>query len=489
MAFINSKWAASPINLSDPLTHESWVGAFDHQLAIPGGYMWTKNDANFLYVAIDIIEDTNNDPGTGDYFWFTFDTNRNRTITPNKDLNYGAYVNQPNKMGKQYYLGPGRWTGLSHDESKAASKIDFDISPNSSTAHRIWKLKFKLTEINVSLLPWWWSSYTFFGLRLHSSVPNLNYDTPSNFYTNFSKLHTIYFSRKPSITVTDLGPVMGSVGLIPTTKISSTTGKATTASNYYIHTQNAAFGGKLNIIGNRIQVQSLYNASARKYKVLHREGKSGTFKPFASAWTNYVWNGSDYVLRSYAMNNDDFYYIPYPGSDYSIDDLLLQFDSTKLKTGFHQFKIEFYTYSNIQVSSPSQTLTLYIDNNVPEVSINSIKHNGATINACGIVNLDSATDGITFDYNAFDQEGNLSGYNLRAFWGDNKSALINSEKYTTSLGTSWQGAKNITTPVTGVWIPPVQCAYTFAVTASARTTNGYGFVGRNVSKKSVTILK
>jgi len=489
MSFINSKWASKPINLSDPLSDEAWSGAFEHQLAIPGGYMWAKNDANFLYVVLDVIEDTNNDPGTGDYFWFTFDTNRNRAITPNKDLNYGVLPGNPNKMGKTYYVRPGATTGLSFDEDKAASKIDFDVSLNSNTPHRIWKLKFKLTEINVSLLPWWWSSYTFFGLRVHSSTPNLNYDFPPNFLYNFSQLHTIYFSRKPSIVTADLGPVMGSVGLIPTTKISTTTGKANTAAGYYIHAQNAAFGGRLTIIGNRTQIQALYGTNARKYKVLHREGKSGTFRPFASAWTNYIWNGSDYVLRSYAMNNDDFYYIPYPGSDYSIDDLLLQFDSTKLKTGFHQFRMEFYTYGNVQIPAPSQTLTLYIDNNVPEVSLNSIKHNGNNINACGIVKLNGSNDGITFDYNAFDQEGNLRAYNLRAFWGDNKSALIDSKGYTTSLGASWQGQKNILTPSTGVWTPSDQCAYTFAVTASARTTNGYGFVGRNVARKSVTILK
>ncbi|MHA7055871.1 hypothetical protein ACWGOQ_0001525 [Aquimarina sp. M1] len=64
---------------------------------------------------------------------------------------------------------------------------------------------------------------------------------------------------------------------------SNTNRKANTAASYYIPDQNAPFGVKLNIIGNRIQIQSLYDTSVRKYKVLHREGKSGTFNPIASA--------------------------------------------------------------------------------------------------------------------------------------------------------------------------------------------------------------
>ncbi len=491
MATINSKWAATPIDLSDVLTHESWAGAVDHQMTIPGGFLWVKNDAQFMYAALDMVDDTNNNPGTQDYFWFTFDRNRNKAISPNYDVNYGLYPGNPNKMGRQYYLGPGRWTGLINETSLSECRQAFETSPNSSEPHRVWKFKFKLSDLNVSLLPWWWLSYTNFGLRVHSSSPNQNFDTPANFYTNFSNLHRINFSRKPSIPGALAGPVMGSVGLIPTTQISSATGKATTAAGYYVHVENAAFGGLLNVIGNRTTLSNLYSAGARKYKILHRKGKSGAFSEFVSSWSNYYWNNTlnKYVLLTYAANSDNYYWMQNPSVDYSIDDLLVQFNSNKLDTGFHQFQVVFYNTSNAVIASTPQTLTLYIDNNVPQVSIDAIKHGGTTINACGIVNLNNATDGVTVDYDAFDAEGNLRAYNLTAQWGDGHTAVIDSKSYTPSMGSSWKGQNNIHAPSTGVWTPIATCAHAFRVRAWARTTNGYGWIGHNTAVKYVTLIK
>ncbi|MFD0860870.1 hypothetical protein ACFQ1M_01510 [Sungkyunkwania multivorans] len=491
MATINSKWAATPIDLSNSLSHESWSGAADVQMTIPGGFLWVKNDAQFMYAALDMVDDTTNNPGTGDYFWFTFDRNRNKAISPNFDVNYGLYPGNPNKMGRQYYLGPGSWTGLINEASLSECKQAFEASPNSTTPHRIWKFKFKLTDLNVSLLPFWWMSYVNFGLRVHSSAPNKNWDTPNNFYTNFTHLHRIYFSRKPSIAPSLSGPVMGSVGLIPTTQINSNTGKATTAAGYYVHVTDAAFGGLLNIIGNRTTMQNLYGSGARKYKMLHQKGKSGTFTEFESSWRNYRWIASQnkYVPLNYSPDSNNYYWMLNPSVDYSIDDLLLQFDSTALDTGFHQFKIEFYNTANVKIPTTAQTLTLYIDNNVPSVKIDAIKHGVSNVGACGIVNLTNNTDGVKVIYDAFDIEGNLRAYNLTAQWGEGHTAVIDSKSYTPSPTDSWQGQNNILAPSSGVWVPPVTCAYAFRVRAWARTTNGYGWVGHNSAVRYVTMIK
>ena len=486
--FTFSKWAATPIELTDDLFNETWAAAFEAQMAIPGGYMCAKNDAKYLYIALDMIDDSYNDPGTGDYFWFTFDINRNLAISPNQDLNYGLFPGNPNKLGKQYYLGPGSWTGLSHDESKASCRTDFGTSPNSDVTHRIWKMRFRLSEINVSLSPTSWFSYTRFGLRVHSSKPNHTHDSPPNFYTNFSALHALIFSRKPTISSSLQGPVIGSVGLIPTTKIDAN-GRASTDPGYYHVVRNAAFGHNINLIGNRTQLSTLWSANARKYKVLHRSGTSGAFQPLESGWKNYQWNGTEYILRSFSMHAD-FYYMVNPAIDYSIDDLLMGLNTRMLNTGQHQFKVEFYTYTNVPVATPPQVLTLFIDNNVPEVSINSIKHGANEVGACGIVTMANAADGLSFDYNAFDTEGNLGRYVLRALWGDNEKATIDSQAYDESaMGTSWVGQNNIIAPSSGVWVPPIQCAYTFEASVYARTTNGYGWVGSNRAHRSITVMK
>ncbi|EDP97925.1 hypothetical protein U8527_18200 [Kordia algicida OT-1] len=486
MGTIKSTWAGTPITLDDQIEDAVWAGAQDKKMAFDGGFMLAKNDAKYLYVILDVIKDTHNDP-TGDYFWFTFDRNRNKAITPNYDVNYGTYPGNPNKIGRQYYKGAGRWTGLLNEEQKSECRSTFGTSPNSDTPHRIWKFRFRLTDLKVNLLWWWFSSYTKFGFRVHSKTPNLNYDTPTNFFRDFSKLHTLYFSRKPSISSSDLGPIMGSVGLIPTTKINAS-GRATTASNYFIHAQNAAFGGRLNVIGNRTKMDQLPGIGAKKYKVFHRKGASGGFSEFVTSWYNYKWNGSDYVLEAASADSNNFYKMPSAGVDYSIDDLLFQFNSTKLSTGIHQFKVKFYNNAGTEVgaTNPEQILTMYIDNNVPEVSINSVKYKNAEVGACGIVNLQNPTDKIDIDFEAFDKEGNLLDYSLRARWGEGDSQSIVYKKYNaaTTPG-NWNGSHHIL----GSFNAQTTCAHSFNIYARARTTNGYGYIGKNSTYRYVTIIK
>jgi hypothetical protein len=487
---LNSSWAAAPIDLTAPLFHDAWAGAMEKQMAIPGGFMWAKNDAQFAYIAFDITADTNNDPGTGDYFWLTFDKDRNGAITPNVDVNYSVYPGQPNKLGRQYYLGPGTWTGLLNEPSPSECRIAFEASPNSATPHRIWKMRIKLSEIGVSLLGWWlWPPRTRFGLRVASSTPSLIGNTPATFYTSFTDLHTLYFSRNGVAPSADLGPVMGSVGLIPTTKIDSGTGKATTAAGYYVTAQNDAFGGLLNLIGNHAQLQALKTAGATKYRIKKAEGAGGAFSNFNSAWFNYKWVASEYVLESFGPDASDFYPMPDPAVDYSIDDLLVQFDSTRLSTGIHRFQVEFFNAVGAVVSAPApaQTLTLYIDNNVPQVKINDIWHGGAKVAACDIVEMTSPADGVTVNFDATDPEGNLHSYSVTASWGDGSSAGIESASYDAGvMGPSWSGVTNKTS---ALFVPVRTCAHAFNVTAWARTTNGYGRIGHNSASRFITIKK
>ncbi len=491
MSSIYSLWANVPIGLSETVAHESWAGAQEQQMKVPGGYLWAKNDARFLYLIIDFVEDSHEDPGVGDYFWFTFDTNRNGTITPNKDINYGPYPNNPNKMGRQYYLGPGSWTGLIHEMSDSACRYAFEASPNLDAPHRIWKLKIKINDINTSLIPFLRRSYTKFGLRLHSGRPNLNFDTPKDFYTVFKYLHTLYFSRKPSIPAKDLGAVIGSVGLIPASLINDTDGRATTDTAYYVKVKNAAFGGSLNLLGNGSKLSALYTSSspARRYKVLHREGTSAGFTPLISVWSNYSYLGPDNVLEYFSADADGFYTLKDPAIDYSIDDLLIQFDSRLMANGIHQFMIEFYTATGTSaISGTDQMLTLYIDNNVPEVAINSIKHGGSEVVACDFVNLHGdATDGVVMNFDAHDAEGNLLSYTAYAQYGDGHTQVLETANYPGSG--LWVGVTNHNAPTSGVYVPPVSCAYSFNIRAHARTTNGYAYVGWNSASRFITIIK
>jgi len=277
--------------------------------------------------------------------------------------------------------------------------------------------------------------------------------------------------------------------LIPTTKISAATGKATTDPLYYVNVQNAAFGGTLNVLGNRTALQNVWAAGARKYKIKHREGIAGAFSEMRSSWYNYRWDGTDYVLESYGADAGNYYQLQSPTTDFSIDDLLIQFNSGNLNKGLHQFQVEFYNNANAIVPVAAQTLTMFIDNTIPVVKLNSIKHAGANVSACAIVQLSSDTDGLVFNIDAFDPEGNLLSYALTAGWGSGSSETIKSESYTLAMGPSWTGVQNLNIPPAGNWIPDASCAYSFTVSAYARTTNGYGYIGYNSVSKYITLLK
>ena len=71
MASVISRWSATPPALSGSFSPGEWQNA--GVLPMPGGFILVKNDSNFLYLAIDLINDTGNSAGVGDYFWLTFD--------------------------------------------------------------------------------------------------------------------------------------------------------------------------------------------------------------------------------------------------------------------------------------------------------------------------------------------------------------------------------------------------------------------------------
>src|SRR5262245_38531049 len=112
MASIRSTWATSPITVEGALTSAEWSGAAKLELSQGSSHFGTlmvKNDATYLYIALDVSKDLGSDPGTGDYFWFIIDADRNRAITPNVDVMYSLYPGEPNHLGRWYFLGPGTW--------------------------------------------------------------------------------------------------------------------------------------------------------------------------------------------------------------------------------------------------------------------------------------------------------------------------------------------------------------------------------------------
>lgn len=485
MAIVRSTWATTPMLMNGVLSGPEWAGA--GIMPIPAGLMMVKNDNNFLYVALDLVGDHGADPGVDDYFWFSVDNDGNRAITPNRDVNYGIYPTLPIRIGRQYYLGPGVWTTILTAPSPAQAQNGFGASPNSPVAHRVWELRLPLNEIGITSLGTTPTPVVRFGLRVRSTNPAFTFDYPAGFYTNFTNLHEILLARTPAFPGALAGPVIGGVGLIPATQI--TGGYATTAPTYYLFADEAAFGGTLNIIGNRTTLQALWAGGARKYRILHRAGTSGAFTPLLQSWQNYRWNGVTYALESFTWDSDNKYPLLNPADDYSIDDLLVQWNTVGA-IGIHELQAQFFRADGTLVPTPPQTVQLMIDNNLPMVDIEQVLHDGAPVSACAMVKMTDATDGVRVKITVNDLEGHLKDLALSAYWGDGASATIYSDAYPAHRNPAhlWNGVASVVVPA-AEWVPPVTCAYQFRLSATPRVTNGYTYIGYVEDTYHVTLIK
>jgi hypothetical protein len=490
---LNSKWAANPIQLSATLDDSVWANSNFQKLPVAANvWLYLRNDANNMYLAIDMPDETTNSSAANDYFWLSFDVNRNSAITANKDVNFGTTPAHPGKIGKQFYISANTWTGLVNYPGDYM--FAFEASPKNATPHKVWKLRIPLSEfgINLSLL----QVIAWMGLRIN--VGGNQYNFPLNFSnTGFNTMNTsvLVFARNAVIDPALMGPVMAAVGLIPTAAsvIDPASGRATTAAGYYVVVNKAAFGGTLNLIFNHNNINILRAAGAVKYKMNYGL-VGGGMSPLNSAWSNYRWVGNDVVLDAFGPDAGGYYMLPNAAAQYSIQDLLMQFNSALFPNGKYQFTVQFFNAANAVVASPAQTLVLLIDNTVPVVSINKISKSTAPAvdvltNSCAPLTL-AAGEGLFLNITANDPEGDVSSLALGYAQGDGGGGTIYSDSFDASKPVNWVGITNFTAPTGATpWIPAKTCVYSFTVAAYARVTNGYSYIGYNSATRMLYIVK
>ena len=137
------------------------------------------------------------------------------------------------------------------------------------------------------------------------------------------------------------------------------------------------------------------------------------------------------------------------------------------------------------VEQKQEDLDIYIDNHLPAAVIEKVLHNSVEIDACAIEEIGPDPDQLRFRITTHDPEGNLCSVHFRATYGENQTAGIFNESYDPSKR-NWQGFKDRL--LADTWRPPVSCAYSFVLTTTARTTNGYGYIGRSAYHKHLTLL-
>ena len=169
----------------DGLVNEGEWKNISIEYSLPHGVMYYINDDRYLYILIDLVEDTGNDLPVedapyGDFFYITFDIEKNGIIDAEKDINYARYLDRY-AMGLQYYLETDAWTGLY--KTSSLFEVGFGPSFNSSTPHRIWEFAFSLDEIHAQL-----GDTIYVGVLTYSQTPPFDDFVPNNFTKNFSKL-------------------------------------------------------------------------------------------------------------------------------------------------------------------------------------------------------------------------------------------------------------------------------------------------------------
>lgn len=201
---LNSSYDSTPPVIDGSVGIGEW--SFSNQIPFENGVITVVNDSLRLYILIDVFDD-HTDDGLQDYYWITFDTNRDGLITPDVDINYGPYPKTGN-LRYQYYLGPGTWTGLQPDtfSSRAAGfgcffgdgtlTLSFFPYNFSCSRHRVFEFGIDLAEINTSA-----GGNARMGVRVTSANPGFTNEIPVNFSADFSNLIEIALGASPFLSI------------------------------------------------------------------------------------------------------------------------------------------------------------------------------------------------------------------------------------------------------------------------------------------------
>ena len=294
-------------------------------------------------------------------------------------------------------------------------------------------------------------------------------------------------------------PVFLGVGNIPSTSIDRTHGYATTAPTYFFRVTDAPFGGTLNLFGNFTTFSSI----GTHYRVMMSSDGGLTWAPLRTSWTMYRWNiaAARYDPATIAPDADGRYAIPpeYPATPHRLYPVFLMMQWPSGANGLYRFMVEVYqqtgaTFQNRThlLPAPANGLTLRVDNTSPDAEIvNIFQHGSATpVSACAVVTAPVSNPArYDLSINARDPNGHLLSYHAVAYWENNKSStVIPTVSYAAQDGPrTWYGVTNLRGPMPNGWPANCNCAHTFRLRVTKRTTNGYNYVYAREATRSITV--
>ena len=500
---ITRRWAGTAPTIDGAVAAGEWT--IGTATPLTHGQMRSMNDGSYLYILLDITDDTVDnawDPATlsGDYFSLYVDKDLNGAVTPNVDYFYSG-CNDGTPFVKATRLGLTTSTGCQPVNPNSLGVKGFGPTFNSATPHRFWEFRFSFDELGVDPTTWTTSAGDMPKVRInvcvHSVVPAFDAcqpdpsDSPDN-----SNMFQIDLATSPSFPPGSTGPIFAGVGLVPSSYI-DTDGYANINIPGYYYATNAPFGGSLNVFGHWTTLRYAYGAA--KYRVLY--SKDGApFQRLHQTWTNFRWNGTTWLPVAVGPDGTDAYVLPSPAEIWYLPNLLISWQTASgFGDGTYQLKLELINSVGTVLASPAgNSMTLFVDNTAPTVTINDTLYAGSSICECGIVTQGDFPNGFTFNITVNDPNGALSSYALGGTYGRNHSIpTIASDTYAPSHINQdgpkrWNGVSSISVP-SGFFVFPWRadksCAYTFNLSASSRVQNGYGLIFPYVGfNNSLTIL-
>lgn len=495
-------WAGTPPSIDGTFTPGEWNGATVTPLA--GGQMRTKNNGQYLFMLLDFTADTTEDPVPttpdpygGDYFVLAVDTDRNSSVTADVDFNYSA-CQDGREFIKAYYKTASSYTGCRETSALSAGKYGFGATAASSTPHRFYEFRLDLTELGIDPATWTTSAGEMAKVRMHvslvSQTPHLLSGQPQNkiFPNLANSFYLIDLATYPGYPAGSTGPTFAGVGMVPSTYINALGNANLNIADYYAAT-DAPFGGKLNIFGNWKRLRTVDHA--RSYRVWYHNG--AVWQMLLQTWTNFYFDSGSgkWVPTSIGPNADGKYQIPSPSTLWYLPNLLISWQSGQVPDGFYRLRLELFDAAGRRLPAPDgNLLKLNVVNTAPIPTINEVTYEGETVPACAIITQGADPAGFNFDVSVTDARGALNAFALTAIHGNNLSESIYQDNYSGHVGESgpgkWNGVSNLIVPVGSKWRASETCAYSFILSASSRSQNGYGliypYVGYHVS---LTILE
>jgi hypothetical protein len=296
------------------------------------------------------------------------------------------------------------------------------------------------------------------------------------------------------------GPILLGIGFVPADAAHLPNGYADTSADptYFFQVKDCPFGGALPLQINWEHARAM---GANYYQVFI-QAAGGPAVQVTAPFSDYLWSVplNRFELQTTAPASG-YYPLRAAGQIWLNHWLGLLLDTGGQPNNLNTISVKLFSAENPgaeigHATDAGRHAQVMIDNTVPTANIEQIKHDGAPLNTCAIVN--SGSPHFTFRITASAPK-HLRGWSLRAIWADNGSKPVASDDYSHHVTPSrlWTGLTSVEVPPPATpWDATVagdpystKCAHTFFLDAWDRVINGWGYIhGAAEYRKSITIM-